>query len=109
MSTELNHQEIEELLGAYALDAVDPDEVAAVERHLVDCPRCRAAVDAARELAGSLGTAAAAADGDVAPPELWGGIAGSPAGPARGPAPRWRSASIHTRRPCSRPTRRRRS
>ncbi len=32
------HHEIEELLGAYALDAVDADEARLVEDHLADCP-----------------------------------------------------------------------
>ena len=35
------HDEVAELLGAYALNAVDPDERALVEAHLEDCPRCR--------------------------------------------------------------------
>ncbi len=44
--------ELEELLGAYVLDAVTPEERAAAEAHLAQCPRCtqllqelRAAVD----------------------------------------------------------------
>ena len=48
------HQDIEELLGAYALDAVDPDEARLVEEHLVECPRCRAEVAAHREVAALL-------------------------------------------------------
>jgi hypothetical protein len=57
--------EIEELLGAYALDAVDPDERELVERHLLECPRCRA------ELAEHLEVAAMLAEGSPAPDGLW--------------------------------------
>lgn len=48
------HHDIEELLGAYALDAVDADEARLVEAHLVDCPRCRAEVAEHREVAALL-------------------------------------------------------
>ena len=58
--------EIESLLGAYALDAVDPDERTLVEEHLVSCPRCRA------ELADHLAVAALLANpGAVAPAGVW--------------------------------------
>ena len=50
----MTHHEIEELLGAYALDAVAPDEATAIEDHLADCPRCRAEVQAHREVAALL-------------------------------------------------------
>lgn len=43
------HQELEELIGAYALDAVDGDERSLVEAHLVGCPRCRNEVTNHRE------------------------------------------------------------
>jgi anti-sigma-K factor RskA len=62
--------EIESLLGAYALDAVDEDERAEVEAHLATCPRCRAEVAAHREVAALM------ANGGVAAPEgLWDRIA----------------------------------
>lgn len=32
------HDQFSELLGAYALDAVDPDEQAQIELHLRTCP-----------------------------------------------------------------------
>src|SRR5207248_3234608 len=63
---ELSHREIEELLGAYALDAVDPDEREAIELHLRDCPRCRAEVAEHREVASFL-----AHTGAPAPEGLW--------------------------------------
>jgi anti-sigma-K factor RskA len=50
----VSHHEIEELLGAYALDAVDADEARQVEDHLRECPRCRAEVAAHREVASLL-------------------------------------------------------
>jgi anti-sigma factor RsiW len=42
----MDHTEIESLLGAYALDAVSPEEAAEIEEHLRTCPRCRAEVAA---------------------------------------------------------------
>ena len=62
----LAHPEVQELLGAYTLDALEPDEADAVELHLRDCPRCRAEVADYRE------TAALLAYGGVeAPPGVW--------------------------------------
>jgi hypothetical protein len=96
MDRPLSHDASADLLGAYALDAVDPDEAAAVEEHLAGCPRCR------DELAGYRQTAAVlAGSGGEAPADLWDGIAarlGPPAGaagpgalpgprPVRSPAP----------------------
>ena len=72
MATELTHHELEELLGAYALDAVDPDEANALEVHLRECPRCRDEVVTHREVAASL-----AHVGSVAPEGVWERIAGS--------------------------------
>jgi anti-sigma-K factor RskA len=67
-----SHRKIAELLGAYALDAVDPDEAAAVESHLLTCPRCR------DEVAGHLETAAfLASAGAPAPDGVWTRIAAS--------------------------------
>ena len=64
------HEDIQELLGAYALHAVDPDEVEIVEAHLETCPRCRAEVEAHREVATMLGNS-----GGDAPDGLWDRIA----------------------------------
>ena len=69
---ELSVSEIEELLGAYALDAVDDDERRLVDAHLLECPRCRA------ELAGHLEAASwMAGGGSRAPEGLWDRIADS--------------------------------
>ena len=62
----LDHADAQELLGAFALDALEPNEADAVDVHLRDCPRCRAEVEEFRE------TAAMLAFGGVAAPEgLW--------------------------------------
>lgn len=68
----MSHDEIIDLLGAYALDAVEPAEAAAVEDHLRSCPRCRAEVAEHRETAAFLAHA-----GADAPPAVWDRIAGS--------------------------------
>jgi anti-sigma-K factor RskA len=53
--------DIHALSGAYALDALDPDERADFEKHLAECSTCQAEVDslreAAAELAGTVETA----------------------------------------------------
>ena len=68
--------EIEELLGAYALDAVDPDDGGARSRqHLDGCVRCAAEVGQHHEVAGLL-----ANSGAPRPP---GCGTGSPAGSGR--------------------------
>jgi hypothetical protein len=68
----MSHDEIQELLGAYALDAVDADEAAEVEAHLPTCARCRAEVEEHREVAGLL-----AHTGTDAPDGLWDRISDS--------------------------------
>jgi predicted anti-sigma-YlaC factor YlaD len=68
----MTHDEISELLGAYALDAVEPEERLLVEEHLADCPRCRAEVADHREVATLL-----AHGGSDAPAGLWDRIAGT--------------------------------
>jgi anti-sigma-K factor RskA len=66
VARELSVDEIRELLGAYALDAVDPDEREAVEALLVRDPRARAEVAEFRETAALL-----AQGGGEAPTGLW--------------------------------------
>lgn len=72
MNRELTHDEAAELLGAYALDAVESDERERIERHLLECPRCRAEVAEHRTVASFMGSA-----GGAAPEGLWDRIAGS--------------------------------
>lgn len=64
------HDEISELLGAYALHAVDADEVAAIEAHLEDCAKCQAEVANHRQVAALLGNS-----GGDAPDGVWDRIA----------------------------------
>jgi hypothetical protein len=66
----MTHDEVSELLGAFALDAVDPDEYELIEAHLAECPRCRAEVDAHREVAAALGNSV-----EPLPEGLWSSIA----------------------------------
>jgi anti-sigma-K factor RskA len=66
----MSHEEASELLGAYALDAVDGDEFTELEEHLDTCPRCRAELDTLREVAAAMGNSV------ESPPEgLWSQIA----------------------------------
>jgi anti-sigma factor RsiW len=67
---EMDHDEMAELLGAHALDALEPDEAAAVEAHVARCGRCSSELAAHREVAGLL-----SADGGEAPGHLWDAIA----------------------------------
>lgn len=72
MARELSHGELKELLGAFAIDAVDDDEREAVERHLDDCPPCRTEVAEHREVVSLM------AVGFVPAPEgVWARIASS--------------------------------
>lgn len=72
----MNHDEIADLLGAYALDAVDPHERDLVEAHLLTCVRCRAEVEDHRQAASLL-----AHTGGSAPDGLWERIASELAEP----------------------------
>jgi len=67
---DLTHEEIIELLGAYALDAVEPEEAEAVSAHLASCPRCALEVAGFREVAAIVANA-----GGDAPGDLWDRIA----------------------------------
>jgi anti-sigma factor RsiW len=74
--------EIDELLGAYALDAVSSEERAIVESYLRGNPRARTEVFEHREVATML-----AYSGASAPDGLWDRIAGSLEEPAPAPGP----------------------
>ena len=52
--TEHDHRDYQDLLGAYALDAVTPDERSALEAHLATCPTCPAEVAGLRAAVGTL-------------------------------------------------------
>jgi anti-sigma-K factor RskA len=66
----MTHEAASELLGAYALDAVDGDEHSELEEHLATCPRCRSELDGMREVAAALGNSV-----EPLPEGLWSGIA----------------------------------
>ncbi|MGH9293389.1 MAG: anti-sigma factor domain-containing protein [Acidimicrobiales bacterium] len=66
----MEHKEIEELLGAYALDATDPAEKEIVEAHLIGCARCRGEMTANLAVATALGNS-----GALAPEGVWERIA----------------------------------
>ena len=72
MITPMTIPEIEELLGAYALDALETDERAIVDQHLTSCPRCRAELADHLEVAALLGNT-----GAPAPAGLWSRISAS--------------------------------
>jgi anti-sigma-K factor RskA len=66
----MSHDEASDLLGAYALDAVDGDERTELEAHLETCPRCRAELDSLREVAAAMGNSV-----EPLPEGLWSTIA----------------------------------
>ncbi|HVV38584.1 MAG TPA: anti-sigma factor [Acidimicrobiales bacterium] len=66
----MDSDDLHELVGAYALDALDPDEAQAFESHLETCPRCRAELRDHRDTASFLAHA-----GAPAPDGLWDRIA----------------------------------
>ncbi|HXX90150.1 MAG TPA: anti-sigma factor [Acidimicrobiales bacterium] len=80
MEPAVTHEDIAELLGAYALNAVDPDEAGMVATHVAQCPRCAAELREYEEVAAMLATA-----GGDAPVELWDRIAEQATGPEAGP------------------------
>jgi anti-sigma factor RsiW len=78
-----DHEALSELLGAYALDALEPDEADRVAAHLPGCPRCAAEVAQHHEVAGLL-----ANTGGTAPADLWDRISARIDRPAEGESPR---------------------
>lgn len=62
----MTHDETHELLGAFALDAVEAHQHDLIEAHLAKCPRCRSDVDGFREVAAALGTSV-----EPVPEDLW--------------------------------------
>ena len=74
----MNHEEVSELLGAFALDAVDGQDKDAVRQHLTDCRRCHDELSEFHEVAGLLANA-----GGDAPPQVWERIAEHVASPGK--------------------------
>jgi anti-sigma-K factor RskA len=86
--------EVSDLLGAYALDAVEPDEARRIEEHLATCPKCRAEVAMYRETAAFLAYA-----GTDAPEGVWARIGAEIAGePTHGAEPIPNLANARARR-----------
>jgi len=56
MDRQMDEQDehVDNLIDAYALGALEPDEVARVERHLESCDACRALLDAVRAVTSNL-------------------------------------------------------
>lgn len=71
------HDDFTDLLGAYALDAVEPDEQQRIEAHLHACPWCAAEVAQHREVAAFLSHS-----GTDAPDGVWDRIAAELSPPA---------------------------
>jgi anti-sigma-K factor RskA len=65
----ITHEEANDLLAAFSLDAMEADELESMEDHLADCPRCRAELDAHREVAAALGNSV-----EPLPEGLWDSI-----------------------------------
>jgi hypothetical protein len=79
----MTHEQASELLAVFALDAVDSDEQDLIEAHLAECPRCRAELDAHRDVAAALGNSV-----EQLPEGLWSSIASRlPPRPAEEPPP----------------------
>ncbi len=70
MGRELSHVDAGELLGVYALDALDPGEREAVEAHVAECGACQVEISQHREVAAFLGPV-----WSPAPEGLWDRIA----------------------------------
>jgi anti-sigma-K factor RskA len=66
----VNHDQASELIAALALDAVDGEELAAIEEHIANCPHCQSELDAMLEVAGALGNSV-----EPLPEHLWSAIA----------------------------------
>ncbi len=62
----MNHDEAQELLGVYALDAVDGPERLELERHVEECVRCSSELDALRGVTSAMGNVS-----EQAPAHVW--------------------------------------
>jgi anti-sigma-K factor RskA len=87
MNSRANDPELDALLGAYALDALDADERRQVEEYLAENPSAQSEVDELRETAASLALSPSAGAEEAAPPELWQRISQSIAAEPKSAAP----------------------
>ena len=65
MPVEQGHEEVQELLGAYALNAVSDEEVSQVENHLTKCVECREEIGQHLEVDSALAVTERFAPADV--------------------------------------------
>ncbi len=88
MIADPEHDRVVDLLGVYALDAVEPDESLIVEAHLATCPRCSVELAGLRHVAADLAVAAGL-ETEQPPPEVWGRIVSgiSPRSGSSAPSP----------------------
>jgi anti-sigma-K factor RskA len=98
MNARANDPELDALLGAYALDALDADERRRVEDYIAQNPSARAEVDELRETAASLALSPSAGSDEAASPELWQRISHSIAAEPRPSAARDELAARRERR-----------
>jgi len=87
--------DVHALSGAYAVDALDDLERAAFERHLAECPECRAEVASLREAASTLAETTAVEPPAALRDRVLAGIATTRPLPPEVPAP----VSLESRRP----------
>jgi anti-sigma factor RsiW len=66
----ITHEQANEMLAVFALDAVDEAEHGQIEEHLAQCAQCRAELDALRDVAAALGNSV-----EPLPDGLWSSIA----------------------------------
>ncbi len=65
----MDHDEVAELLGAWALDALEPEELRAIDDHLRACPRCAVKAREFSEVAGKLASSV-----EEPSPHIWNAI-----------------------------------
>jgi len=87
----MKHNEATELLGAYALDAVDGDERSELEHHVATCNDCQAELDGYLTV-----TAVLAGAGEQAPDSAWDGISEHlhPEQPSLAPTPEAKPSNV---------------
>jgi len=95
MSSDQPYNDVHALSGAYAVDALDDLERAAFERHLAECPECRAEVASLREAASTLAETVATQPPAALRDRVLAGIATTRPLPPETPAP----ARLESRRP----------
>ncbi len=78
-----DHEEMADLVAAYAIDALDPVEAVTVEAHLAQCAECRALLDAHRETASWLAELADAEADEPAPFDRLASVIAEPPPPLR--------------------------